>query len=861
MRKSRRIALWGALLLVTLAVSLFGVLSMRSQPTSLDTLPGQVGHEEIRQLFGREDAAAPPEAGSEAPADAMDDASLRSASLRGQVVRPNGEPAPGAVVTAQRAESDEIHEALADSGGMFGFEDLPPGLYVVEAVAVGFGPALAIGVRPRATPLRLVLQGGRDVYGIAIHGEEPVPGAVLHLGGPGLFPQRRVVADATGRFRISGLRQGTYEVAATAPELGTGFGGRLIVDEPGGPGSADERIEVRLERARPQRIEVLDRRSRELLPGVVLTIAEAPLHVLSFSHLLRDGTLDIDFLPRGTYFIRVRAPGYLPWEGEVRLGARTAPLQIRLSQGAVVRGDVRDEAGNPIGGVSLSALVETDAGARWELRRSIFDDLHRLVRPDGTLFWVPSFGYVSRRDGQFELAGIPAGTVRVLAEAPGRATAVSAPMILQADAVYEPLSLVLQEGRRIRGRVEDRAGAGIAGAVVTVRPMGVPSWAPGLSATTGTSGMFLLEDVPGVVALSVRHPDFASLEMDLDVPFPGRDDLILRLSGEQLLSMEGRVFTQRGAPATGAVVWMMRGRAELPVCRAIVGPDAFFRATHCSAAPERILVSHPEHAPLIGELGGVLEARDWRLGQGGEIDLISQRTPSLASLSPLFQLPGSLWPRPEFDLDRWSRVVVPRMAPGPYELRCRAEGFEDHVVRVDVEAGRRVEAICPSLDRRMRLPLFVIDRMGAPVPDALVFIDGIDPPLRELTDSRGRVMFESAPGVWAVVEAMHEDWGRGRMDLYVPWREPSDPLRISLEDPIGNEVLLEELADWGIAAVQSNRSVIVDTIARGGPAAESGLRRHDRLMWARPVSESRYSVGVRRAGDILTFELVRAPSR
>ncbi|TVR03059.1 MAG: carboxypeptidase regulatory-like domain-containing protein [Deltaproteobacteria bacterium] len=856
-RRRRWITIAGLLLLLCAGLLAALILSLRDGPVSMDALSSDVGQDELRQIFGPEET----EEGMEPAPGPSPEAETSSHLLRGQVLRPNGEPAPGAMVTAQAAEDESIHEALADSGGLFVFDDLPPGLYVVEASLPGFGPALAIGVRPRAAPLRMVLQGGRDVYGIVTHEAEPVPGAVLHVGSAGMFPQRTVVADQTGRFRLSGLRPGRYEVVATATGLGSGFGGRLIVDDDAG--TQDDRIEVSLERARPFRLDVVDRRTAEPVPGVVLTIAEHPMHVVSMGQLLPDGGLDVDFLPRGTYAVRVRAPGYLPWEGELHIGGRPPDQQIRLSRGATVRGTVRDEAGNPLPRVSLSALVETPDGARWEMRRNHFDDLHRLVRPDGTLFWVPSFGYVTRHDGRFELAGIPAGDVMIVAESAGRAPAVSSPLTLHADAVYEPLEFVLPMGRRIRGRVEDRTGAGIGGAQVSLRPVGIPDWVPGTSVQTTSNGVFVLEGAPALAQLSVRHPDFAAIQIDVDVPESGRDGLIIQLSGEEMLSLSGRVFTERGAPAAGAVVWMMRGRTDLPVCRATVQEDAFFHATHCTANPERIVISHPRYAPLIGELGGVLEARDWRLRRGGELEVVSQRTPVVASVRPLFQLPASLWQRPEVDLDRWSRHLHGEMAPGNYEVRCRAEGFEDHVIEVSVDEGRRVEAVCPSLERRMRLPLYVVDHLGAPVRGALVFMDGVEPPVREVTDGRGRIHFESSPGVWAVVEAMHEDWGRGRMDLYVPWREPSVPLRVQLDQGVAGadpEGMLDLLAEWGIAAVVDGRSVIIDTIARGEPAAQSGLRRHDRLLWARSISEMRFSVGVRRDGELLTFELVRAAS-
>jgi len=840
-----------ALLLAAAVVVLPWLL--RSGP-SLTELSDEAGSEELEQIFGSSDAGELDGSGV-GPAVAVDD----DQTIHGQVVRPNGEPAAGASISAQATATGDLYEAFADAGGLFDFGSLPDGLYALEARLDGYGPAMMIGVTPGGGSTRLVLQAGREIEGFVLRDGEPVPRAVVHLGGPGTFPQRSVVADAAGRYRIAGVRPGRYELIATAVGAGSGFGSTLVLDEPSGP---PVRMDLPVYDAPEVVVRVVDRATGEPVDDGVVTLTQASLHVISLHRVLDFGEAVVDFLPFGWYHARVRAPGYLPWEGPFRVGTVDGEVTVELSRGARVSGTVRDEANNELAGVELTAWVETPSGGRWELRRSLFDDFHRLSRPDGTPFWVQGSGFDTDAEGQYALTGLPSGDAVVVARSPGYAPRVSPRLTLTAGEVYEPLDFVLTEGRRVRGRVEDAGGGRVSEAWVTVRPPDTPSWSAPPGRATDSFGMFEFEDIGDSVTLSVRHPDFAPAELTVEVPPEGLDDLVIRLSGEQLPQLSGRLFTRGGRPAVGARVWVLHGDSELPACRATVNVDGWFRATHCSAPPERLLASYPGHAPLLADLGGDVEPRDWDLQRGGEIEVVTQRTPLITSVEPLFNLPSAHWPRPEVDLDRWSRHLVTNVAPGEYRVQCASEGHGTQVIDVEVANEQRVEALCPSLERLSEVEIIVTDRQGSPVQDALVFVDGIEPTVRALTDARGRVAFETEPGHWANAEAFHEGWGRGGQSFYIGWESEAEPISLQLEHGIAGEApeeFLAELQGWGVVAVVDNRSVIVDRVEGGSAADGLGLRRRDALLWARPVSEHRYSIGVRRNGEVVTFDLSREP--
>ena len=855
--RGKRIALvLGLSALTALVVATLMVRSCASDYRPLEERA--LGQDELVQALGRE--AADVGRDSEGQAHEEDVPEEPVNVIHGVVLRPTGEPAAGALVTAQATDSETLFEAIADVAGQFTFDALPEGLYLVEASLEGFGPAVAIGLRPPVQRVQLTLQGGRELFGLVLQGADPVPGALLRIGAPGVFPPRSARSDAAGRVRFSGLRPGRYEWVATAEGRGSGFGGTFVVDD--ASASAQElRVEFPLQRAPTMRLRVVGGSERVPVEGAVLSVSAQALHVVAVHSVLQASETEIDWLPRGTYHARVRAPGYLPWEGPLMVGA-AAEREIVLARGARVEGVVVTQAQRPVPGVQLTAYVETPEGARWELRRSLFEDFHRLVRTDGTHAWTPSFGYVSRRDGTYALGGLPTGTVRVVAEHPDFAPAVSRPVTLLPNQVYEPLRLVLEPGRALRGRVEDGRGGAISRAQVSWRPRAVPPWAGRDALLTGSAGTFTLEGLPAAVTLSVRHPDFRGVEVDLDLPPEGRDQFIIQLGGEETVIVRGRVFTERGEAAAGATVWLMRGESELPVCRASVDGSGWFEAGPCTAQPERIIIAAPNHAPLIADLGGRTEEREWRLRRGGEIEIVTQRTPVVVHVRSVATIPRALWPAPSLDLDRWKRHRLPFIAPGTYVVECQAEGFGSRDVRVQVEEGRRAEVMCPTLERRVGVRLYVVDQLGRPVQDALVWIDNIETPQRTMTNALGFVDFESMPGVWARMEAMHEGWGRGELSYYIPWRQPTDPPRIELNQVVGGGDPAEriaELAGWGILAVQRDAGFVVDLLEPGSPAEGSGLRRGDALLWMRALSPSRYSIGVRRRAEVLSFELLREP--
>ena len=841
---------WAGMVLAVLASALLAIFPWwySSRAPTLDVLTSSGVDQAIQQALGEAEQGFGEDAGPE-----TSDVLL---VIQGQVLQPNGEPAPDATVVVQASRSSQQYETTTDAAGMFQVSGLQPLVHIVEATHPDFGPAMAVGVRPGEASLRMVLQSGRELSGVVLHDDEPVARAVVRLAGPGLFPPRLVVADATGQYRLPGVRAGTWQLVVTAPGLGTGFGHFVEIPDDGHSDRVRHDIVVR--DAPAFTLTVADRVSGQPIAGVLATISEAPIHLVSLGVELTTGAEEVDFLPPGEYWVRILAPGYLPHAQ--RLFVTGDPIRIALSAGATISGRVVDEAGNGVPDVQLTAFVSEGDGPRWELRNTLFDELNRMQDADGTALWYPDAGYISDETGAFSLAGLPAGTVVVRATHPSWATTSTGVLRLRAHEELQGIEVVLSEGRSIRGRVEGAGGSGLADAVVTVRNADLPNWVEGLRVRTDSTGVFRFDRLAAEVVVRVQHQDHGNMEFALSIPTGGQDNLIIRYGVQDERTWSGRVFHPRGDPAAGATVWLIANDRDVPLCRATVDDDGWFHMTDCAGNPERIVAVGSEGAPLIAELGTSRSPRDWTLPRGGELDVVSQRNPVQVLVSPLFSLPEVLWPRPRFDMERWSRNRLSRMAPGLWRVACETAGFGTASVEVLVVDNQRVEALCPHQTRLTAMPVYVVDPMGAPVANAVVFVDGVDPPIRNLTDSRGQIVVETVPDTRLRIEAMHESWGTGSARLSVPSELPSQPLRVRLDQPIGGadtDAFLDELGEWGIQAIVDYRSVVVDTVDPDSPARTTGLRRGDRVLWFRSLSERRQSLGIRRDNELLPLELIR----
>ncbi len=327
---------------------------------------------------------------------------VRGVPLRGQVVRASdGAPVEGALVhAAERASETELCRVLTTGAdGRFTVPGVAPGAsFVVGATLPGFAPAAVTGVAVTdAADIRVVLGDGATLHGTVrgTDGKEaadvairvfPADDRFLAQSDSALMAHNRLRAaarsttDAQGRYGIAGLAAGEYGVVARS-EAGASARASIAVTAEGA------RLDLTLEPTGCILVRVVDPSG--------LPVSQARLTIQDAEGRLRYGpTVPSRPDPRGEALATGLEPGtYEVVAQPERWTAARAPVvvqrgppaevEIRVGQGVVLEGTVRDPAGSPVAGTDM-----------------IFQSAGDSLNP-------PQYkSVVTRRDGGFVLEGL-----------------------------------------------------------------------------------------------------------------------------------------------------------------------------------------------------------------------------------------------------------------------------------------------------------------------------------------------------------------------------------------------------------------------------------------------------------------------
>ena len=316
-----------------------------------------------------------------------------------------------------------------------------------------------------------------------------------------------------------------------------------------------------------------------------------------------------DWEPGRATAVEIRAEGYAPAQAE-RVETAIDPdpdaCVIRLVHGTRVTGRVvAKENGSPIAGANVRCVTASEAlGSR---RR---DDAWIAATTDSA--------------GRFELVDVPTGSMSLVVDAHERSTAIDGPFPVNGPAPIERW-IELGQGARIRGRLLDGAGHGLASEIVSAYGLEVAGEQREWTATTADDGAFVLANLPaglfhvrwerrspagasqvvtdGRRLLTLKAYDLLQLvtlapdeERELDLQPKGKATVrgTLRFAGE-LPAVVTVMFSPRSPPGEEPSHWAKGGRS-------VLAENGRFEATNVEAGTYTVMayVSMPDNTLASG---------------------------------------------------------------------------------------------------------------------------------------------------------------------------------------------------------------------------------------------------------------------
>jgi RNA polymerase sigma-70 factor (ECF subfamily) len=565
-----------------------------------------------------------------------------------------------------------------DERGLARFEDLPAAHAYARLLR---GREDGVLIRAGATTtLTLRVLEGATVEGEVVDGDgRPLAGAEIWVSERFYTNIGHVVAtsDAAGRFEISSVGRDHYVGARAQGRSPSAL--RTVAGRPG------ERVHLRLVLARPGVLvhgRVVDEHGLGIAGAEILigneepplaerlddglsTFGPPPARATSDQH----GEFSVASVPVGRLAFQARAKGHAPGQGELEtLEAAEAFLEVRLSSEARVRGRATDAAGVPIAG----AWIRTA-----DLNRFAFE------------------GVWSARDGSFELDGLPAGGVRLVADKPGLGRTEETLELRNGETVEWNPAIALSAA--LHGRVLDQRGAPLHGVIVVATPRPGAAGRP-RSEPTDASGVFELhglEDEPHTVSV---HPQGALHEFPLlsrTGVHPSREPLELQVPDPDQASgrIVGTVLGPDGRPVSGAHADLWHESAGLWRSFSVDGTSGALAIERVPEGDVRIEVRHADHPwSKLGtrriHAGETVDLGELRLGEGGRVRGTLRGLPD-ELVSGVSVLAGSATGHGESGVVhlRARDYETGPLTQGRHTLVFRGDHVRTHTAAVDVVAG------------------------------------------------------------------------------------------------------------------------------------------------------------------------------
>ncbi len=683
-------------------------------------------------------------------------------------------------VTSRSAESNwGTHPksiAYSDADGKFTVW-ADEGRVWVRAASEGYTGTSRDGIAPGLT-FELFLTPESTISGRVIRADTKAPVANASVSVQGSFfgwgSDGSALTDEDGRFVVDRLQPGTYHPGATAEGL---YGKSAESVHVGLAESAEDIvIEVHPLASLQGTIVVAGTKGQPCDTGGSVSLTGKNGNTKTYWGRADDnGNVSIRAIMPGTYSLSVDCEELVRRADFEDLTLEAEPVHGQvweLSRGIALTGKVVDTDGKPIAYASVSANTA------------------RAARGSGPTRWT---GAQTEADGTFVVHGLTEGKYKVDADATDYLDMPDPVEIEVGASSPEPLTLTLEKGGEIEGKVTDAEGQPVAGATVRVSNSG---W--GSSSTTADDGSYHLRGAkPGT------HRVSASRGWRDEMRAPGKTDDDKRgvpvtvVAGEVVVAdlvveaqsgtISGRVVDADGGTVADAFVDHTR---ESDSAAAAAGSGR--QSVRWGSWGKQAILTDEDGNFTIDDLAdGKYTIRAYRKG-GGEATVehvevgssgIEVAISETGSISGVVKFEGggtpddfkvvahdkeqSLWHNDSF-YKTDGAFTLSELAPGTYEIVVTSDAG-DAKTETTLEAGADVTDLKLELAPRITVTGRLLDlESNEPVPGMRVVVssrkgssfnfggDKGDEP--NITDESGRFTFENAPTGKVQIMALPLDW-------------------------------------------------------------------------------------------------------
>jgi hypothetical protein len=793
-------------------------------------------------------------------------------TLEVQVATERGEPIPNAEIETRGSDPFPVG-ARTNSEGVAHVDRLGEGPYTVIARAPGF----------EETTRRRVQDGERLVIVLGKQGALLVEvvdeggtrtNAKVYLDSSVLGSAR--VADAkVGRVRIAGLDRGSYALRAVSGAKVSPIELGIVLDK-----GEEKQVTLTLQQGAMVSVHVTDAATEEDVRNARITLAENGLSPFPVEAVTdKKGQASLGPILRGEATLTARADGYVP-KSAIGLDeeAMTKEIPVALARGGTLLGKVTEQNGRAIDGATIR-VVGTDLEGMpidEDPARTNFREAHFAANlagpsaliPAGELGVMPgpvpaiphgphvslAFGqpvpstnapraepWVTSHTGEVRATPIPPGRVRALVHHPQFVDAMSEVVLIESDKEVK-VTVVLQKGGTLEGKVVDSKGRGIEGAHVTA--LAAHGSLEHLT-RTGSDGSFAFAAMPDSIVLLVSRdedPTAVVARLEVTVPEGGKKEVRIVIPDPRP-ALPVRVVDPRGSGIEQAQVSAVSLDASDALRNTtFTDPHGDTKIVGGKGLALRIEVHAPGRAGKVVTTTAETEELKIELlpaeGLTGEVTT-KRREPIVGADVTLQTDSGTRHAR----TNREGMYSFAEVAAGPARVRVRAPGRapDEKQVTIEERGGRKpTEVPRFELAEEGIVEGVVVNDRGDPIPGARVAKDavptylpvGTAPLGMAVTDGKGRFkLSELADGV-VTLEAYAADIGRVRKsDVRVNAGRTTSDVKIVITR--GEASSKEPIATGGVAvtlADNDNDEVFILTVSEGSEAERGGLAVNDVIL-------------------------------